>query len=173
MNYRHTTILACACACALSLPGTAMAAPLAHPLLFFDGVTESVGTMKAMMKHTQHVRSVGHGTISADGILTLVQQVEDEGEKPHQRVWRIHRVGPTKFVGTMSEAVGAVTVDQVDAGYRFRFRMPGGLSVEQWLFPLSDGKSGIGKLIVRKFGMIVAKSETTIRRLSQEGSSAR
>ncbi len=168
MAYRLATNLTCACAFALAVPGTAMAAPIAEPLKFFEGVTESVGTMKAFMRHTQHVKSIGRGTISPDGVLTLVQRVEDEGEKPHQRVWHIHRAGPTKFVGTMSDAVGPVVIEQVDSGYRFHFKMPGGLSVEQWLFPVDGGKSGIGKLVVRKFGMIVARSETTIRRLSQE-----
>ena len=41
--------------------------------------------MKAMMKKAHRVESIGHGTIGPDGALTLVQQVRDEGEAPHQR----------------------------------------------------------------------------------------
>ena len=125
------------------------------------------------MKGTRRVLSVGHGTIASDGTLTLVQQVRDEGEKPHERVWHIRQVGPGKFAGSMSEAAGPVTIEQVGEKYRFRFNLKGGLTAEQWLAPNADGSSGLSILTVRKFGMIVAKSEATIRRLSQEANNSR
>ena len=162
-----------ACAAALLFFGnSASAVPLQHPLRFFEGRTESVGTMKAMMKRTHRVESIGRGTIAPDGALTLVQQVRDEGEAPHQRVWRIRQVSPTKFAGTMSEATGPITIEQVGQGYRFRFNLRGGLAAEQWLVPNRDGNSGSSILTVRKFGMTVARAEATIRRLSQEASRA-
>lgn len=161
----------CACAAAsLVFGNSASAVPLKHPLRFFEGRTESVGTIKAMMKRTHRVESIGHGTISADGALTLVQQVRDEGEAPHQRIWHIRQVGPTKFAGTMSEAEGPITIEQVGDGYCFRFNIHGGLAAEQWLIPNRDGNSGSSVLTVRKFGITVARSEATIRRLTQEAS---
>jgi hypothetical protein len=151
---------------------TAGAVPLQHPLRFFEGRTETIGTMKAIMKRTHRVESIGHGTIGADGALTLVQQVRDEGEAPHQRIWHIHQVGPTQFAGTMTEASGPIVIDQVGEGYRFRFNLKGGLAAEQWLVPNRDGSSGSSVLTVRKFGMTVARSEATVRRFSQEASRA-
>jgi hypothetical protein len=165
------TIFLCAAA-AVGLGSSAWAVPLQHPLRFFEGRTESVGTMKAMMKKAHRVESIGHGTIGPDGALTLVQQVRDEGETPHQRIWHIRQVGPTKFAGTMSEASGPLTIDQVGDGYRFRFNLRGGMAAEQWLIPNRDGNSGQSILTVRKFGMTVARSEGTIRKLSQEASGA-
>lgn len=150
----------------------ASAVPLQHPLRFFEGRTESVGTMKAIMKKTRRVESIGRGTIGPDGALTLVQQVHDEGEAPHQRIWHIRQVGPTKFAGTMSEASGPIVIEQVGDGYRFRFSLKGGLAAEQWLIPNRDGNSGASILTVRKFGMMVARSEATVRRLAQEASRA-
>ena len=163
--------LACAAA-SLALGTSAAAVPLRHPLRFFEGATESVGTLKAMMKKTHRVESIGHGTIAPDGALTLVQQVRDEGETPHQRVWHIRQVGPTKYAGTMSEATGPITIEQVGEGYRFRFNLRGGMAAEQWLIPNRDGKSGSSILTARKFGLTVARSEATVRRLSQEASRA-
>jgi hypothetical protein len=162
-----------ACAAASLIVGrSASAVPLRQPLRFFEGRTESVGTIKAMMKKTHRVLSIGHGTIGADGALTLVQQVRDEGEAPHQRIWHIRQVGPTKFAGTMSEADGPITIEQVGDGYCFRFNIHGGLAAEQWLIPNRDGTSGSSVLTVRKFGITVARSEATIRRLTQEASRA-
>ena len=146
---------------------SASTAPLAEPLRFFEGRTESVGTMKMMMKRPYQVRSIGRGKIGPDGSLTLVQEVHDDGQPPHQRLWRIRQVGPGKFSGSMSEATGPVTVDQVGKDYRFRFKMRGNLAVEEWLFPNEDGKSGASKLIVRMYGMKVASSDATIRKLSE------
>ena len=139
----------------------ALAAPLADPLRFFEGRTESVGIMKMIMKKPYKVRSIGQGKIAADGTLHLVQQVRDEGQPPKERVWRIRQVAPGKFTGSMSEAKGPVTIEQVGKGYRFRFKMPGNLSVEQWLVPNGDGKSGSSKLTIRKYGMKVASSDGT------------
>lgn len=163
-----------ACAATSLMFGSSVpAVPLKQPLRFFEGRTESVGTIKAMMKTTHRVESIGHGTIDADGALTLIQQVRDEGEAPHQRVWHIRKVGPTKFAGTMSEAEGPISIEQVGDGYCFRFNIRGGLAAEQWLIPNRDGNSGLSLLTVRKFGITVARSKATIRRLTEEASRAR
>lgn len=157
---------------AATLGSVASAVPLQHPLRFFEGRTDSVGTMKTFMKRTQRVESIGRGTIGPDGALTLVQQVYDEGEAPHQRIWHIRQVAPTRFEGTMSEATGPIVIEQVGDGYRFRFKLKGGLTAEQWLIPNRDGNSGSSLLTVRKFGMTVARSQATVRRLSQQASNA-
>jgi hypothetical protein len=44
--------------------------------------------------------------------------------------------------------------------------MKGGLSVEQWITPLPGGKSARSELTVRKLGMVVARGQGTIRKLS-------
>jgi hypothetical protein len=66
----------------------------------------------------------------------------------------------------MSDAVGAVTIDKVGSGYRFRFRMKGNLGVEQWLNPLAGGNSAKSVISVRKFGFTVASSEALVRKVS-------
>lgn len=164
---RELILRALAGAAVLCAPISAYAAPLKDPLRFFEGRTESVGVMKMIMKKPFRVRSLGLGKIAADGTLHLVQQVRDEGEPPKERVWKIRQVAPGKFMGTMSEAKGPVTIEQVGDGYRFRFKIKGNLSVEQWLIPDNDGKSGTSKLTIRKYGMKVASSDGTIRKLSK------
>lgn len=154
---------------ALAAPILIAAAPAAaatqvNPLSFFEGRTESASTIKVMFKKPYRGFSAGRGRIEPDGSLTLVQQVRDDGEAPHERRWRVRQVGPGRFAGTMSDASGPVTIEQVGNRYRFRFKMKGKLNVEQWLTPLPGGASAISSMKVRRLGLVVANIEGMIRK---------
>lgn len=136
-----------------------------NAMSFFEGRTESLATIKLVMKKPYKSRSIGRGEIKADGSLVLVQRVEDEGKPVHERRWHIRETSPGRFTGTMSEAKGPVTVDEVGGRYRFRFKMKGNVSVEQWIAPLPGGKTASTKVTIRKMGITVGQSEGTIRRL--------
>lgn len=137
----------------------------ADPLRFFEGRTETQGTVKVMFKKPYKTRCVGVGRIESDGSLALVQRVEDEGKPAHERRWRVRESGPDRYVAAMSEATGPVAIDKVGERYRFRFRMKGNLTVEQWLTPLAGGNAARTTTSVRKLGMTVATSDGTVRRL--------
>ena len=160
------TILLTVAALALGTPAAASPSA-ASPLAFFEGRTVSEGTTKVMLRKPFKARSQGVGRIEPDGALSLVQQVEEGGEPKKERRWRIHRVGPNRFAGTMTEAVGPVSVEKVGERFRFRFRMKGGLAVEQWLTPLADGMSARSTLTVRKLGIAVATGQALIRRIAK------
>ena len=136
-----------------------------EPLEFFEGRTESAGTIKIMLKKSMRTRSIGQGRIERDGTLILVQKVEDEGKPVRERRWRIRKAGPGKFTGTMSDANGPVTIDEIGGRYRFRFKMKGNLSVEQWVSPDSSGKSARNTMTIKKLGVKVASGVGTIRKL--------
>ena len=142
--------------------GPASAETSGNALRFFEGRTESVGLVKVIMKAPYRMRSIGRGKITPSGILELFQRVEEQGQPTHDRHWRIRQVGPGRFVGTMSEAKGPVTVDEIAGRFRFRFKMKDNLSVEQWLAPQPDWKSARNMVTVRKFGITVASSDGTI-----------
>ncbi len=145
--------------------GTANAAAIDDPLRFFEGRTESVSMVKVFAKKPFQSRSIGRGEIGSDGTLFLVQRVEEDGKTPFDRRWRIRQAGPGRFSGTMSEAKGPVTIEEVGGRYHFQFKMKGNVSVEQWLAPLPDGKSARSKITFRKFGLTVGHSEGVVRKL--------
>jgi hypothetical protein len=149
----------------------AASAPVAaqeiDPLRFFEGRTETRGTVKVMLKKPYRTRSIGLGRIERDGSLLLVQQVHDDGKPPHERRWRVRQVRPGHFTGTMNEATGPVTVDKVGNRYRFRFQMKGKLQVEQWLTPLPGGRAARNEVKVKRLGVTVATTEGTVRKLSK------
>lgn len=136
---------------------------LVDPLRFFEGRTESVSTIRVIAKKPFLSRSIGRGEITADGVLHLVQRVEEEG-RSFERRWIIRQTAPRQFSGTMTDAKGPVTVVEVDGRYRFHFKMKGNVSVEQWLTPLPGGKSAHSKITFRKFGITVGNAEGTIHK---------
>ena len=152
---------------AAALPASSAIAAdrMTQPLRFFEGRTEIVSIVKVVMKKPYRSRTIGRGQILPDGSLSLVQQVNEDGQPPHQRTWRIKQIGPGKFTGTMSEAVGQVTVEEVGNQFRFKFRMKGSLSVEQWVTPQADGRTAQSKITVKKYGMRVASSDGMIKKL--------
>ena len=135
------------------------------PLHFFEGRTESIGTVKIAMKKPFRSRALGKGEILSDGTLHLLQRVEDQGQLVRERRWTIHKVAPGRYSGTMSEAKGPVTIEEVDGRYRFRFRMDGNVFVEQWLIPAENWRSAASKVTIRKYGIQVGRSDAVIRKL--------
>lgn len=138
---------------------------MTDPLRFFEGRTESISTVKVITKKPYQSRTLGRGEIKSDGTLRLVQRVEEEGRESFDRRWQIRQVAPGRFSGTMSEAKGPVTVQEIGGRYRFRFKMKGNLSIEQWLTPYPGGRKAGTKMTIRKLGMTVGHFEGTVRKL--------
>ena len=136
-----------------------------EPLSFFEGRTEMLSTIKVVTKKPYRSRTLGRGQILPDGSLALLQQVQEDGKPPLERRWRIRRVADGRFQGTMSDAAGPVTVQEVNGKYQFRFKIRGGLDVDQWLTPQAGGRIAHSRTTVKKFGIRVATSEGTIRKL--------
>lgn len=143
---------------------TSAAKNQSDPMRFFEGRTESISTIKLIMRKPFSSRSLGRGEIDG-GVLNLLQRVQEDGKSPFDRRWRMRQVAPGRFAGTMTEAVGPVTVEEVGERYRFRFKMKGNVAVEQWLIPLPGGKVAQSKVTIRKLGMTVGRSDGTIRKL--------
>ena len=158
---------------AIAAPTLLLATPLASasvqaqvdPLRFFEGRTETQGTVKVMFHKAYRSRSIGDGRIAPDGSLVLVQHVQDDGKPSHDRRWLVRRIAPDRYSASMTEAVGPVIIDKVGERYRFRFRMKGNLSAEQMLTPLPGGRSARNSLKVKRMGFTVATTEGTIRKI--------
>ncbi len=156
----------------LLVAGHASAAPL-HKLgtptfsaqEFFSGRTRGEGILKIMLSRGREVRVDGTGHMAA-GQLVLEQVVTEVGKAPKERQWRIREVSPGNYVGTLSDAVGAVTGDVAGDRLHLRFWMKGGLRADQLLDLSSDRQSAHNRMTVRKFGIVVATLDETIRKVA-------
>lgn len=161
---RHAFVVLGALATLAPVPAMAEAGPLS-PIRFFEGRTEMVSVVKVAMKRPYQSTAISNGRILPDGSLILVQSVHDERRPAQKRYWKVKQVRSGFFTGTMSDAIGPVVAQEIDGNYRFRFKLKGDLTVEQWLRPLPGGRIAKSNTTVRKFGMPIATSEGTIQRM--------
>lgn len=71
------------------------------PMQFFEGRTESLSTIRVMMRKPYRSLTLGDGKID-DGVLHLVQRVHEDGKAPYERSWRVRQLAPGRFTATMS-----------------------------------------------------------------------
>ena len=148
-------------AAALLIPTPAFAF---DPVEFFRGKTEGSGKLKIIFEATQRVDVKSEGYVEKDGTLVLSQRVHQQGQEPRQRYWKLRRVSPTRFTGTITDAAGPVTVDIVGDRARIRYTMKNHMTVEQWLAP-AGGRTVSNRMRVKRFGLVVARFTETIRKL--------
>ena len=64
----------------------------------------------------------------------------------------------------MTDGVGLVDGDLSGNQLHMRFRLKGGLNVEQWMSFDPDGRSATNRITIRKLGFSVASLNETIRK---------
>lgn len=135
------------------------------PIAFFEGRSYGTGTLKIAFDGSRPIAVESRGVRDAEG-LTLTQTIHEGGQPARTREWRMRRLGPGRYTGTLTEAEGAVSL--VTRGPRavIRYRMKNGLSVEQQLALQADERTILNHLEVRKWGVRVARLSETIRKLS-------
>jgi len=136
------------------------------PVAFFTGSTEGHGTLKKLMSAKQTTHVTGTGKRLADGQLVIDQVVEIQGEPTKTRHWQLRETKPGSYSGTISDAKGVVTASVAGTKLTIRYTMKdGGMSVSQVLTLADDGRSVHNAMKIRKFGIVVATIDETIRKL--------
>ena len=134
------------------------------PIAFFIGRTHGEGELDKLLGGPVKVIVDSVGRRQGD-TLTLVQTIR-EGDKPARvRRWMMKRVAADRYTGILTDAEGPVHVTVAGRHANIRYRMEGGLRVEQQLTLQSDGRTLLNRLQVKKFGLQVATLEETIRKL--------
>jgi hypothetical protein len=77
----------------------------------------------------------------------------------------MRQIGPGRFTGTLTDAVGPASIEVAGARATIRYRMKGGLDVSQQLALQPGGRTVLNRLTVTKFGIRVATLDETIRKL--------
>jgi hypothetical protein len=148
---------------ALAVAVSAQAASF-DPVEFFRGRTRGEGVLKVIFEPAKPVRVESVGTAEPDGTLVLVQRVDDHNGPPRTRIWRMRRLAPGRFTGTMDDAVGPVTIALVGDSARLTYVDHEGNHFDQLLTPKGPGEA-IDEMKVRRFGFVVARLTETIRKL--------
>ena len=142
----------------------AASGPALDPVAFFTGQTRGEGELDTLLSRPVRlsVESVGR----RQGDTLILDQTIREGDKaPRVRRWSMRPVAPGRYTGTLTDAEGPVDVAVTGPRARIRYRMRGGLQVEQQLTLQNDGRTLLNRMRVEKFGIRVASVEETIRKL--------
>ena len=159
------TGLLIACAVPAFAAEPAKPQPKLDPLEFFTGETRGEGTIKVMMKASSTVRSESRGTPDGKGGMILDQKVHEAGKPVRSSRWTLQPTSKTTLTGTVSNTPGPVTGRLNGNRLQLKYPMPGGLVAEQFMYLQPDRRTLLNRITVRKFGIVVARIEETIRKL--------
>lgn len=137
---------------------------LTAPERFFIGRFEGTGSVHIIFSGRQTVRDIGRGRMEG-GALVIDQIVQQQGTPPRRRHWRLTRVGPNRFTGTITDVRGEVAGEINGNVLHLSYRSTHGPWVEQWITLHPNGRTAHNRMTFRRFGIQVATVEETIRRL--------
>ena len=132
------------------------------PRTFFVGKTEGQGVLTKIVSHQATVTVRGSGRIDSAGALILDQTVSKSRSATKMREWRLSEGTPGSFTGTLTDAAGAVTGLVRGNDFHVRYRMKGGIQVDQHLMLQPGGRTILNQMTFRKFGVAVAHMRETI-----------
>lgn len=152
------------CVASGGLPRPAATAPPLDPIAFFAGTTHGEGRLRIATRRPRSIAVEGHGVAMPDGTIRLEQTVTVAGQAPTRRQWTLRRAGDGGFSGALSDASGPVRGRLAAGRLHLRFAMKGGFQAEQTLALQADGRTLHNVMIVRKFGLPVARLDEVIRK---------
>jgi hypothetical protein len=150
---------------AQAAPAAAVAAEAFDPVTFFSGATEGRGRLKKVMSSARTTYVTGRGTMRRDGTFAIDQTVAIAGDPVKTRQWLLREIAPGRFGGSLSDASGPVSATVAGPRLSIRYSMNGGLAVEQVLVLAPGGRSARNLMKIRKFGIVVATLDETIRKV--------
>ena len=139
-------------------------APIFDPVAFFVPPTHGQAVLKIAFHRPVSVSVEGQGRLDASGTLVLDQSVRSGTDPVKRRTWRLHRTGPGYWAGTLSDAAGPVGGQVEGSCFHLAFTLKGGLKAQQWLYLQPGGNTVHNVMVVRKFGVPVARLDETIVR---------
>ena len=131
---------------------------------FFTGKTHADNVIKIAL-HSPHKLIVDSiGGRNKEGEFILIDNVQEEGKPARKRTWAMHPVGPDRFTGSLSDAIGPVDVVVSGTTATIRYTMrDGNMKIEQRLALQPNGTLS-NEVVARKFGLKFATVQGTIRK---------
>ena len=161
MRFAPLLALALAGCTSVRLPAAEQA--MLDPVAFFTGRSHGSGTLTIVMSGSTPISVESIGQPEPGGLL-LQQTIREDDKPPRVREWRIRRVAPNRYTGTLTEAEGPVTLVTRGPRALIRYRMKNGTTVRQQLALQPDERTILNHLEVSKWGVRVAWLEETIRK---------
>lgn len=146
--------------------GTASAEPRKLDMVdFFTGRTRTESVLKVVLHKPVPLIVESIGGKGDKGDFVLIDTVH-EGSKPVQiRKWIMKSAGPNHMTGTLTDAISPIDMTVSGDTAIIRYKMKGGLNVEQRLQLQGDGKTLSNQVVAKRFGVQFAKVDGAVRKL--------
>lgn len=139
--------------------------PKLDMVAFFTGRTRTENVLKVVLHKPVPLIVESIGGRGDKGDFVLIDTVH-EGNKPVQtRKWIMRPAGPNHMTGTLTDAVSPIDLRISGDGAVIRYKMKGGLNVEQRLQLQADGRTLSNHVVAKKFGVRFARVDGTVRKL--------
>jgi Protein of unknown function (DUF3833) len=133
---------------------------------FFTGKTHADNVMKIALQGSKSLVVDSIGGKGDRGDFVLIDTVNEQGKPVRTRKWIMHPAGPSHFTGSLSDAIGPVDIVINGDSATIRYLMRDGhVNIVQQIQLQPGGKSLSNHVVARKFGMVVAHIDGTIRKL--------
>lgn len=133
---------------------------------FFTGKSHADNVMKVALHEPKKLIVDSIGGRNKEGEFVLIDTVREEGKPVRTRTWVMHPVGRDRYAGYLSDAIGPVDVSVHGPAATIRYTMKDGrLKIVQQLELQGDGRTLSNHVIAKKFGLIFAHVDGTIRKL--------
>lgn len=147
------------------------ATPRFDPVAYFTGPTRSWGVIENRSGDPEsRFRTTMMGKPDGDGI-TITQDFSFEDGHTQQRIWHLKRVDAHRYDATAPDVIG------VAAGYAYgnsfnwdyTLQLKAGnpfsrVHMHHWMYLTDDGDLLINRVVISKFGVIVAETTEYFRR---------
>jgi len=132
---------------------------------FFTGRTRTESVLKVVLQKQVPLIVDSIGGKGDKGDFVLIDTVH-EGNKPvRTRKWIMKGAGPNHMTGTLTDAISPVDMTVSGDTAIIRYKMKGGLNIEQRLQLQADGKTLSNHVVAKQFGVQFAKVDGTVRKL--------
>lgn len=151
--------------------GFAAAAPRFEPDRFFEGPVRSWGVIETRGgKPKSRVRAELFGRRDGNEVV-VTQDFTFEGGRKQQRIWRIRRVDEHRYEAAANDVIGPAPGFASGNAFHWKYTLqlrPGNffsrVRMEHWMYLLGDGDTMINRVVIRKFGVIVAQTTEYFQR---------
>ncbi|MBA3577036.1 MAG: DUF3833 family protein [Sphingomonas sp.] len=131
---------------------------------FFLGRTQGENEVKIAFRKPVRQVTESIGKKAANGDLILIDTIKEEGRPVKTRRWVMRAAGTNRFTGTMSDAVTPVEVRVQGRTATLRYKMKGGISVDQTL-TIRDSNTVTNHVAAKKLGVRLGRLDGVIRKL--------
>lgn len=147
------------------------AVPRFEPDEFFEGPVRSWGVIETRSgKPRRRLRAELLGRREGDAVVVTQDFTYEDGRK-QQRVWKIRRLDEHRYAASADDVIGSAIGYASGNAFRWTYTLqlrPGNflsrVRMEHWMYLLGDGEMMLNRVVIRKFGWIVAQTTEYFQR---------